>query len=62
MERLDEQVQQDMRLGLVSVTIARELSRLPRGNQSPVAAAVQRHGLSTRQCAELVELVQSWHA
>jgi ParB/RepB/Spo0J family partition protein len=54
-ERLDAGVQQDMRLGLVSATAARELSRLPRGNQEAVARAVREHALSSRQCAELVQ-------
>lgn len=54
-ERLDDVVQQDIRLGLVSATMARELSKLPRGNQAPVALAVRQHGLSSRQCGTLVE-------
>jgi ParB/RepB/Spo0J family partition protein len=54
-ERLDETLQQDMRLGLVSATLARELSRLPRGNQARVALTVREHGLSSRACATLVE-------
>ncbi len=54
-ERLDEPVQQDIRLGLVSPSMARELTKLPRGNQAPVALAVRQHGLSYRQCATLVE-------
>jgi ParB-like chromosome segregation protein Spo0J len=54
-ERLDDVVQQDIRLGLVSATMARELSKLPRGNQAPVALAVRQHGLSSRQCGALVE-------
>jgi ParB/RepB/Spo0J family partition protein len=54
-ERLDDTVQQDVRLGLVNATMARELSKLPRGNQAPVALAIRQHGLSSRQCARLVE-------
>lgn len=42
---LEEGVTEDMRLGLLSVAVARELARLPRGNQHRVAAAVQEHGL-----------------
>ena len=53
-QRLDVSVVEDMRLGLVSATVARELVRLPRGNQAEVAAAIQRHGLTTRQTAQLV--------
>ena len=53
-QRLEAGVVDDMRLGLISATVARELVRLPRGNQPRVAAAVQRHGLTSRQSAELV--------
>lgn len=53
-ECLDDNVVDDMRLGLVSATIARELVRLPRGNQGAVAAAIQRHGLTSRQATQLV--------
>jgi len=54
-ERLDAEVQRDLRLGLVSYSVARELGRLPRGNQAELGEAVGRHGLSSRQCAALVE-------
>jgi ParB/RepB/Spo0J family partition protein len=54
-ECLDRHVQDDMRLGLCSATVAREVVRLPRGNQARVAEVVRRHGLTTRQCAALVD-------
>jgi ParB/RepB/Spo0J family partition protein len=54
-EQLDDSLQRDMRLGLLSATMARELTRLPRGNQAPVALAIQQHRLSCRQCAKLVD-------
>lgn len=57
-EQLDGDVQQDMRLGLVTATCARELARLPRGNQSEVARAVHLHGLTSRQSAQLVDRVR----
>jgi ParB/RepB/Spo0J family partition protein len=53
-ERLERNVQEDMRLGLISATVARELARLPRGNQASVAHSIREHSLSSRQCAELV--------
>jgi ParB/RepB/Spo0J family partition protein len=53
-ERLEQGVVDDMRLGLVSATVARELVRLPRGNQAQVAEAVEKHGLTSRQTGELV--------
>lgn len=57
-ERLSEQVQQDVRVGLVAVSVAREIARLPRGNQAEVAAAVHRHALTCRDGALLVTLFE----
>lgn len=51
---LESSIVEDMRLGLLSSTIARELVRLPRGNQPQVATAVSRHGLTSRQTSALV--------
>ena len=56
-EHLSETVAQDVRAGLVSATLARELLRLPRGNQAEVAAAVRREGLTSRDAARLVTLL-----
>ena len=53
-ERLDETLQEDMRLGLVSATLAQELARLPRGNQSRVAMALRGHGFSARRAAPII--------
>ena len=60
-ERLEETVQEDMRLGLINPTMARELGRLPRGKQTPVALSARNNGLSSRQCAALVERALSCH-
>ncbi len=54
-EQLEDSLQQDIRLGLLSATMARELARLPRGNQVPVSLAVQQNRLSCRQCSKLVD-------
>lgn len=56
--RLSEQVQNDVRVGLVSVTTAREIARLPRGNQAELAVAVHRHGLTSREASLLVMLFE----
>lgn len=53
-ERLETSVAEDMRLGLLSATVARELARLPHGNQPQVAESVRQHQLSSRQAGELV--------
>jgi ParB-like chromosome segregation protein Spo0J len=53
-ERLEASLQDDIRLGLLSSTVARELARLPRGNQVPVATAIRAHGLTSRQAHRVV--------
>mgnify|MGYP002631885769 CR=1 FL=1 len=57
-ERLAEEVQNDIRVGLIRPTVARDLVRLPRGNQPEVAAAVHQHGLSSREATLLVNLFE----
>jgi ParB/RepB/Spo0J family partition protein len=54
-EALEATLQEDLRLGLLSASAARELARLPRGNQLRAAEAVRDHGLTSRQAAQLVE-------
>lgn len=54
-EGLDDTVQADVRLGLLSTTAAREVGRLPRGNQGEAARLISRRGLTTRQSARLVD-------
>jgi ParB/RepB/Spo0J family partition protein len=53
-QQLDVSVVEDIRLGLVSATVARELVRVPRGHQAQAADAIQQHGLTSRQTAQLV--------
>ncbi|MDA8088418.1 MAG: ParB N-terminal domain-containing protein, partial [Nitrospiraceae bacterium] len=53
-ERLSEEVQDDIRLGLLPVSSGRELAKLPRGNQKEAAAAVIKHRFSTREAAKLI--------
>jgi len=54
-EDLSDELTASVRLGLLSATAARELVRLPRGNQDAVGQVVARQGLTTRQIARLVE-------
>lgn len=56
-ERLDSEVQESLRLGLVSASLVRELVRLPRGTQGPAARAITTHRLSSRQAAQLVRVL-----
>lgn len=53
-EQLSSTVHDDMRLGLLSASVAREVVRLPRGNQDSAAMAIRSHGLSSRQASDLV--------
>ncbi len=51
-EGLSEAVEAQVRLGLLSSTLAREIARLPRGNQEAAAQVVIRRGLSSRQARQ----------
>lgn len=53
-ERLESVLQDDIRLGLLSPTVARELARLPRGNQVRMAATIRAHGLTSKQAHRVV--------
>ena len=53
-ERLEEVLQDDLRLGLLSSTVARELARLPRGNQVAMASSIRAHGLTSRHAHRIV--------
>jgi ParB/RepB/Spo0J family partition protein len=54
-EGLTDAVQADIRLGLLNATAAREVGRLPRGNQDTIAQMVCQRGMTTRQTANLVD-------
>lgn len=55
-ERLTDEVQSQLRLGLISGAVGRELARVPRGAQQRVLEAVTRHGLGSRDVSSLVQL------
>jgi ParB/RepB/Spo0J family partition protein len=55
-ERLAPAVADDVRAGLVSSSVAREVARLPRGNQVEVATTIRREALTSREAALLVTL------
>jgi len=54
-EQLDEALKDDLRLGLLPPAVARELGRLPGGQQMSAAKVVREQGLSSRQAARLVQ-------
>jgi ParB-like chromosome segregation protein Spo0J len=53
-ERLEATLQDDIRLGLLAPTVARELARLPRGNQIRMAATIRAHELTSKQAHRIV--------
>jgi hypothetical protein len=53
-ERLSEEVQEDIRLGLISVITGRDLAKLPRGNQKEAADVILKRHYSTREAAKLI--------
>ena len=53
-ERLEGALQDDIRLGLLAPTVARELARLPRGNQVRMAATIRSHELTSKQAHRIV--------
>ena len=53
---MNDEVEEQLRLGLVGGTVARELARLPRGNQEAVLTAVRTHDLGSRDVAKLVDI------
>lgn len=56
-ERLSDEVQEQLRLGLIRGTVGRELARMPRGMQERLLEAVTQHGLGSREVAGLVDLL-----
>lgn len=56
-ERLGPQARDELRVGLLSPTAARQIVRLPPGNQAEVLHAVRREALSS---AELTGVVDLW--
>jgi ParB/RepB/Spo0J family partition protein len=53
-ERLSEEVQEDIRLGLISMSVGRELRKLPRCNQQEALSAVRKHRLNKRDVGKLI--------
>lgn len=59
LERLSEEIQDDIRLGLLSVSVGRELAKLPRGNQRSAAEAILKHQFSIREVEQLTTYLLS---
>ena len=57
LERLSEECREDLRLGLLSPTMARQLTRLPAGNQAEVVAVARREHLTAAEVHGMVDLI-----
>lgn len=54
-EKLDQVVQDELRLGSISNTQARSIIKLPRGNQGEIVKTIIEHHLTSRQSCILVD-------
>lgn len=57
LEKLCEEAREDLQLGLLTPTMARQLVRLPAGNQSEALAAARRESLTAAEVQGVVELL-----
>lgn len=57
LERLAPEAKEDLRLGLLSVSVARQVVRLPTGNQAEVLQVSRRDGLNTAEVRGVVDLL-----
>ena len=57
LERLCDEAKEDLRLGLLSVTAARQFVRLPTGNQAEALGVQRREQLSARELTGTVDLL-----
>ena len=58
LERLGEEAQADLRLGLLSAGLARQLTRLPAGNQADVLSTARREALTLVEVQGLIDLLR----
>ena len=56
LERLCPEAKDDLAVGLLSPTAARQLTRLPAGNQGEVLATMRRESLSAAELRDVVDL------
>lgn len=57
LERLSEAVVEDLRLGLLGPALARQLVRLPAGNQESVLALTRRESLTEQEVGGVIDLL-----
>jgi ParB-like chromosome segregation protein Spo0J len=58
LEKLSDAVKEDMRLGLLGPALARQLVRLPAGNQEAVLALTRRQTLTAQEVSGVIDLLQ----
>ena len=58
LEKLSVAVKEDLRLGLVGPYLARELTRLPTGNQEAMLALVRSEMLTAQEVSGVIDLLQ----
>jgi hypothetical protein len=58
LEKLSAEVKEDLRLGLLGPALARQLVRLPAGNQQAVLALTRRETLTAQEVSGVIELLE----
>jgi hypothetical protein len=58
LEKLSVAVKEDLRLGLVGPSLARQLTRLPTGNQEALLALTRREALTAQEVSGVIDLLQ----
>jgi len=54
-EKLEPTVTDELKLGVISMTQAREIIQLPRGNQLELTKTIVEHDLNSRQTAVIID-------
>jgi ParB-like chromosome segregation protein Spo0J len=57
LERLADEAKAELRLGLLAPSLARQLTRLPVGNQAAVLTTVRREALTTEEARRVIDLL-----
>jgi ParB-like chromosome segregation protein Spo0J len=58
LEKLSDEVKEDLRLGLLGPALARQLVRLPAGNQEAVLALTRQQTLTAQEVSGVIDLLQ----
>ena len=58
-ERLDEEVQEHFKLGLINISTCRQLAQLPRGNQAKALRTILKYHFTSHEVARLVSILMT---